>query len=373
MENENFTEKIEKYLEYFKHYFINLSKFRKTKIKKLFLENRICPLKIKENGMPVDNSKVDVETFVFDCLLLIKESILVFQKNELFQNYKYSVFYKVLNENLESIKQNILDKKDQFFDINSEIEELNIFKDNGENKLEIKKSYFYIDNNKIYLKIPLGIEKFDKIYYETVKTKMLFLCIIDLKDRILEVRYEGLTQPFKTNQEFYLLLEEKIVNFIKYELGLKLKNLDLQFIAKELETLKKANYKIVRRDVEFSDSGSAALGSNKNNMLPYIDDLKTFLELKIKEFEEDTLEYKVANEMKREILDFFNEKEDESSCTNVILKIDEYQTHFNYFYSDKCVVQHEYMSLSSDEGRGDYVREIILQLERQFNKVGTEG
>lgn len=371
---ENNIEKIENYLEYFKHYFLNLSKFRKTRIKKLLIENQICPLKIDENGMPIDNTKTDVDNFVLDSFLSTDKAILLFQKNELFQNYKYSIFYKILNENLDDIKSNVLGKKDLFFDIDSEIEEFNIFKDNNatENAWNIKKTYYSINNEKIYLKIPLGIEKFIANFYGNVKTKMFFLCIIDLENKIMEVRYEGLTQPFKTNQEFYLSLEEKAVNFIKYELKLKLQNLDLQFIPKEIETLKNMGYKIVRRSAEFSDAGSAALGSNNENMLPYIDDLKIFLELKLKEFEEDTTEYKVASEMKREILEFFSEKEDESSYTNIILKINNYQTHFNYFYDDRCVVQHEYMSSNNDDGRGDYVKGIILQLERQFNKVGNE-
>lgn len=371
MENNmyNNLEEIENYLEYFKHYFLNLSKFRKVKIKKMLLDNQICPIKIDENGMPVDNSKIDVDTFILESFLHSKKAILVFQKYELLQNYKYSIFYKIKNENLEETKKELLNKE-RIITIDSEIEEFTIVKDNDEKNFTVKKAYYYIDDEKIYFKIPLGLEKFDVKYYGNIKTKMFFLCIIDLTNRILEVRYEGLTQPFKTNQEFYLLLENKIIEFIAYELKLNLENFDLQFIAREIEALKAKGYKIVRRNAHFSDAGSAALGSNNQNMLPYIDDLKTFLELKIKEFDKDTTEYKIADEMKREIIEFLAEKENESSYTNVILKIDNYQTHFNYFYEDKCVIQHEYMSSNNDEGRGEYVREIILQLEKQFNKVG---
>ena len=374
MENK-IREEIENYLEYFKHYFLNLSKVKKSKIKKFLIENQICPIKTDENGMPLDNTKNDVDTFIMESFLENEKAILTYQKYELFQNYKYSIFYKIEHEDIKSLIKAIKDKNDLFVNVDSKIEEFIFFKDNEENSLNIDKNIgYHIEDDKVYFKFPIGLEKFDKTFYQIVKTKMLFLCIIDLNHKILEIRYEGLSQPFKTNQEFYIKLGKKIINYITYELKLKLKTLDLQFVAREIEPLKNLGYKIIKREAHFSDAGSASLGSNNENMLPYIDDFKNFLKSKIKEFEDDSLEQNIAEEMGREILDFFNEKEDESSYVNVILEIHGYRTHFNYIDKEdiQCVVQHEYINPREEDRRGDYVRTIILQLERQFNYIGNK-
>ena len=203
---------------------------------------------------------------------------------------------------------------------------------------------------------------------------MNFLCIIDSKNKILEVRYDGLSYPFKTTQEFYLTLEAEAVKFIMSTLNLKLKSKDLEFLSKNVDQIKQEGFKIVRKKNHFNDEGGATLHSNRKNMLPYVDDLKELLDYKLKQFTIGTIEYQIADELSREIKQFLIEKEEESSCLNIILEIENYRTHFNFLMEKEisCIVQHEYMDTKNDGGRGDYVRSVILQLEEKFNRVGNQ-
>lgn len=364
---------INNYLEYFRDYFKNLPNFRKEKIKKFLLDNHVCPPITNKEGKVVDNSKKNVNDFVMETLLENIDGIFLVQKYELFRNYKYSLFYDINNFRNQNIKENVMKNPNIFFDIEKNIEKFNFFKDEKNNKLKIDKCFYFIEKNKIYIKFPIGLEKYDDIYFQTFKTKMTFLCILDLEKNILEVRYDGLYTPFRTTQDFYLLLENEVITFLMTFLSIKLESKNFDFIYKKIDEIKNQGYIIVRKESEYNDQGGAKLLCNKKNMLPYIDDLKELLEYKLEQFEKNTCEYEIANEISREILQFINEKEEESNCTNIVLKINDYRTHFNYLDNDNlsCIIQHEYMDTKNDEGRGDYVREVILQLENKFNKVGN--
>lgn len=364
---------INDYLEYFKDYFKNLPNFRKEKIKKYLLDNHVCPSITDKEGKIVDNSKKNVNDFVMQSILENSNAVFLVQKFELFRNYKYSLFYYINNRNNQNIKDSIMGKQEIFFDIEKNIEKFNFFKDEKGNKIKINKCFYFIEKNKIYIKFPIGLERYDEIYFQTFKTKMTFLCILDLEKNILEVRYDGLYTPFRTTQDFYLQLENEIILFLMSYLNIELKSKKFDFIYKEIDNIKKQGFIIVRKESEYNDQGGAKLSCNKKNMLPYIDDLKELLKYKLEQFEKNTGEYEIANEISREILQFINEKEEESNCTNIVLQINDYRTHFNYLDNENlnCIIQHEYMDTKNDEGRGDYVREVILQLENEFNKVGS--
>ena len=362
------------YLEYFKYYFQNLAQCRKEKIKSYLLENNICPVTTSENGMPIDNTKKNVFDFVMESFLQNKNAILLFQKYELFRNYKYSIFYNIKCNSISNL-ENILDeKKDSLFDIEKNIEKFNFYKDEKNSELKIDKAFYFKREEKIYIKIPIGIEKYEESIFQTFKTKMNFLCIIDLKTTTLEVRYDGLYSPFRTTQDFYLILENEVIKFLTTVFLLKLEPKNFDFIFKNIDDIKSQGFIVVRKESEFNDQGGARLSCNRKNMLPYVDDLKELLKHKLTQFEKNTFEYEIANEFSREIIQFINEKEEESNCRNIVLQIDNYRTHFNYVDSGEisCLIQHEYMDIKNDEGRGDYVREVILQLENKFNRVGNQ-
>lgn len=348
------------YLEYFNFYLNGLSKAKKKSIKTMLTDAQLAPVEFASNGLPKDNSELDVTTFILKCMLNNQKAIELYQRYECYQNYKYSNYFKIISsESIDPTKFNA-----ELIQQTEEVEILN-------KKNEIEKTMLYSLGGKLCFKFSFGLEKFNEQFMGTTYTKLTFILLVDPVEKTAEIRYDGTTSPFKTTQESYLHFVDLIVKFIKEKFKIELEYMDFLFLTDKeiLDKVSNLNYHILETAATFEDSGSAVLSSNLEKQRPFVDEIKNLFDLKEKEFIKDTMEYKVFDEVKREILDFIQTKENEARYKKIVLELEEFRTRFNYVHALSkiiCSVHHEFIT-NNQEGRLENVRDIIFRIEKQFN------
>lgn len=356
------------YIQYYKFYLESLAKSKQEALRKMLIAGQVCPMKTNPTtGLPLDNKEIDNIDFVLDCILNSTKALRLIQRAECFEEYKYSMYFKFkTNQEINWRELN----SELFLDEN-QIEFLN-------NENEIEKSQFFFLNEKVFFKFSFKLELYLSKYYINLFTKASFICIMDLNKEELEIRFNGLVTPFKTTTNYYISFIDKIVKFLETGLNIAISPLDFSFltIKDNREKIKKTHH-IVLTDTDFDDDGGASLRSNGDNKRPYVDEIEELFQIKEKELgEEVTLaEKNMFNFLKREVMDFLRNKEDEARYKKIIIKFgsEGYQTNFTYIYginACNCIIHHEYLKLK-EEGRLDSVRDIIFELEEKFNKSGN--
>lgn len=347
------------YLSHLRVYLNGVSKVKKKNIKTMLKDAQLTPVEFDSFGMPKDNSELDTTEFILKCMMINQKAIELYQRYECSQNYKYSNYFKTASKNGINYK----DFDSKFIQKDDEIEILN--------KKTIEKTMLYVIDGKLYFKFSFSLDKFNEQFLQTISTKITFILIIDPVEKNGEIRYDGTTFPFKTTQESYLHFVNLIVEFVKEKFEIELEHIDFCFLTDKdvTDKLSTLNYHLLGTSATFDDSGSAVLSSNNEKQRPFVDEIKNLFDLKEKEFTKETVEYKVFDEIKREILEFIQTKENEARYKKIVLELESFRTKFNFMQTSLktiCYVHHEFIS-NNQERRVENVRDIIFRIEKQFN------
>lgn len=360
------------YIKYFKFFFENLPNTKKEKIKGMLINGQVCPTKINpDTALPEDNSKLDTMDFVLNCMLQHQKAIRLFQLSEYYEEYKYSMYYTYSESFQEALLENPCFYNETHTDFLNSPE-------------LIEKAQFKKNQNKLYLKFTFKLEKFYPNFMSYEYNKFTFICVFDLSNKNVEIRFNNLVSPFTTNSSYYLHFINLIVKFIKENLSINLISLDFSFLTlKANREVIKQTHPILSTSTQFDDSGSADLTSNDDNKRPYVDEIEELLKLKEEELGTNItqVERNTFNYIRREILSFLQTKEDEARYKKIVVRFSNplddsekgYRTTFSYLNGNTnshCIVHHELLDLK-EGGRLDNVRKIVFELERQFNSQRT--
>ena len=248
------------------------------------LEKTILAKELIEKGVIVSTDDVkkkvhlkslDISNIIQQTIRTRTECIKDIEKWEFEKAYKYSIFYDIKSVDIGIIKKMILSGK--IFDFEND-------PDKYENQhLRITESSIpslRIMDGKYVLKFNVRLRRFE-INNKEISVRYPICVIIDIENNFMEVRCDGYPGLYDGDKFQHI---EDIVAWLKTNAYIYVSTIDMyptmKAIITDIDSIMdkyKGKVHITWQDMRLKKGGKATVGCNKDGNLPFVDELKNFL------------------------------------------------------------------------------------------------
>lgn len=332
-----------------------MSKYIQKEILKTLVEKEVI---INHNKQINNNNCLDVRMFQDEEKLkksieLSDKAMKAMEKWEFTKSYRYSAIF-TYDEIKEENIQNLLNQNKAFN-----------FTDSTN---EFDKIMYVADNPTIYREDKLIIFKFNMLNRaihpqsgELLKIKYPVLAVFFVEHNVLEIRFDTISDLFRTDKYFY----KKIINGVKSWIGSRLNttvsNINFRPIIKNIVSNKKEEVTVDSQYMALQRGGKAILevGGNQEYVLPILGELKILMKKYKEEFDK-------AKEVKKILEDFILVTEETSDLPWISLcwKEEDITVKFTHDYmKEQYSILYYYGSLENME-RMNYVTKYLIENQK---------
>lgn len=274
------------------------------------------------------------------------------------KSYRHAVMFKITNFDQERIEKNVEDKKLLLYKRDAEMKDII-------NAMEVIPTLKFVNEN-IYIKISY-LTRPKLVNTDLKPIKYVVLCDLDLKNNVLEIRFDKAPQGYHSTKDFYVQIVNDSIAKLHDLFDLKVENIDFKGIIEYIRTIEDEEIYIYA--MEMHRNGSKAYldsMSNADMTIPILGELKEF----ISQHDELFKTNKETRNLKGKLNNFIENIEVTSDLpsikviwpkqdTRVGIKHDYKGEEYSLFmYYDELIDSKEKM---------DYVRNYFMQHYRDLN------
>jgi len=286
-----------------------------------------------------------------------KDALKYMEEYEFKKSYKYSVLFNFKGYNREVLDE--LLKKNVIIAFSNRITDY----DSVDTDINIPTVIFDDEENKVLLKFNLKYEGYDPDTGQKKRIKYPIIAVLFINIGVLEIRFDRLGGIFRGKDAPYSLNVCRVLDWLQFHLAIVVENIYLQDLVDDIR-INADDVVETATCLSLKGGGKATLevGSNEDDIMPLIGELKLLMIEYEKEFNESPVIKRILNE-------FIKETEETSDrpwislCWKNKVKAKNITVKFAFDYAEYngekyCLLQHIGKQVST--GRMDYVTSYII-------------